>query len=152
MLKPSGETMAAWSALLLAHRRLTAALDQDLRTRAGIGLEDYDVLYQIRSAGEPLRMTQLAERVLVSRPTASRVVDRLVARGWIRRWHDDADRRVVLLELTPEGKRRQAGAGRIHVDGIARWVEAPLAGRDLSALRRSLQVLAGEPAPDGDAS
>ena len=33
------------------------------------------------------------------------VVDRLVARGWIRRWHDDADRRVVLLELTAEGTR-----------------------------------------------
>ena len=141
--------MAAWTALLVAHRRLTVALDQDLRARAGIGLEDYDVLYQIRSAREPLRMTHLAQRVLVSRPTASRVVDRLVAEGWIHRWHDDADRRVVLLELTPEGERKQAYAGRLHVDGIARFVEAPLAGQDLGALRRSLQALAGEPGPDG---
>ena len=136
--------MAAWSALLVAHRRLTTALDEDLRARAGMSLDDYDVLYQIRSAGAPLRMNQLAERVLISRPTASRLVDRLVAKGWVRRRHDDADRRVVLLELTAEGTRRQARAGRIHLDGLSRLVEAPLAGRDLGGLTASLQALAPE--------
>jgi DNA-binding MarR family transcriptional regulator len=139
--------MAAWSALLVAHRRLTAALDTDLRARAGISLDDYDVLYQIRRAGQPLRMTQLAARVLISRPTASRVVDRLVRRGWIRRWHDDADRRVVLLELTAEGTRQQARAARVHLDGLSRLVEAPLAGRDRAGLTASLEALAQPGAP-----
>ena len=143
MQKANPETMAAWTALLVAHRRLTTALDQDLQARAGINLDDYDVLYQIHIAAEPVRMTRLAERVLVSRPTASRVVDRLVARGWIRRWHDEADRRVVLLELTTEGRRQQVRAGRIHVDGIVKYVEAPLAGRDVVALTESLLALAG---------
>jgi DNA-binding MarR family transcriptional regulator len=141
--KVKPETMAAWTALLVAHRRLTTALDEDLRARAGISLDDYDVLYQIRAAGEPLRMTQLARLVLLSRPTATRVVDRLVTRGWIRRWHDDTDRRVVLLELTPEGIRRQIRAGRIHLDGLARLVDAPLAGRDVPGLTVALEALAG---------
>lgn len=135
--------MAAWAALLVAHRRLTSDLDRELTSRAGMSLDDYDVLYQVRSAGEPIRMTTLAERILISRPTASRVVDRLVRKGWIRRWQDDRDRRVVLLELTAEGRRRQARAGRVHVDGIARLVEAPLAGQDVDALTAALQALAG---------
>jgi DNA-binding MarR family transcriptional regulator len=135
--------MAAWSALLVAHRRLTTDLDADLRARAGISFDDYDVLYQIRSAAEPIRMTDLARRVLVSRPTASRVVDRLVTQGWVRRWHDGTDRRVVLLELTAEGRRQQSRAGRIHVDGIARLVQGPQGTEDVPALTAALQALAG---------
>ena len=60
----------------------------------------------------------------------------------VSRRPDDADRRVVLLELTAEGTRRQARAGRIHLDGLSRLVEAPLAGRDLGGLTASLQALA----------
>ena len=134
--------MAAWSALLVAHSRVTAVLDRELRQRIGMTLDDYDVLYQLRVAGEPIRMATLAERVLVSRPTASRAVDRLVANGWIRRWHDEQDRRVVLLELTHEGRRQQSRAGRVHVDGIARLVGAPLVDRDVAALTDSLRALA----------
>ena len=134
--------MAAWSALLVAHRRVTAVLDRELRQRIGMTLDDYDVLYQVRVAGAPIRMTTLAERVLVSRPTASRAVDRLVAHGWIRRWHDEGDRRVVLLELTDEGRRQQSRAGRVHVDGIARLVGSPLADRDVAVLTDSLRALA----------
>jgi DNA-binding MarR family transcriptional regulator len=142
--------MAAWSALLVAHRRVTAVLDRELRQRIGMTLDDYDVLYQVRAAGEPIRMTTLAERVLVSRPTASRAVDRLVVNGWIRRWHDDGDRRVVLLELTEEGRRQQSKAGRVHVDGIARLVGVPLADRDVASLTDSLRALAAAAEEEAD--
>lgn len=132
--------MEAWSALLAAHRRVTQRLDAELRA-VGVSLDEYDVLLNVRIAGQPLRMAQLAERALISRPTASRVVDRLVGKGWIRRWRDGQDRRVVLLELTAEGRRVQAGAARTHLDGIARIVEAPLAGHDLAALAGALRAL-----------
>ena len=132
--------MAAWSALLVAHRRLTQLLDDELRA-VGVTLDEYDVLLNVRTAGEPLRMAQLAERALISRPTASRVVDRLVGKGWVRRWHDGSDRRVVLLELTTEGRRIQSRAARVHLDGIARLVQAPLAGHDTVALAAALRAL-----------
>jgi DNA-binding MarR family transcriptional regulator len=135
--------MVAWSALLVAHRRITDRLDAELRQGVGIRLEDYDVLYQLRRAGEPLRMAQLAAHVLLSRPTASRVIDRLVAGGWVRRWQDQGDRRVILVELTPAGRRMQARAARTHLDGIARLVEQPLAGMDIAALLPALEALAG---------
>jgi DNA-binding MarR family transcriptional regulator len=144
MTKPGPETLDVWTALLVAHRRLTTQLDADLRAGADMTLDEYDVLYQLRRAGRPLRMSELAARVLISRPTTTRVADHLVQRGWLERRHDDTDRRVVLVGLTPPGKRAQARAGGLHLDGIARLVEAPLAGHELGRVAGALRALAGD--------
>jgi DNA-binding MarR family transcriptional regulator len=105
-------------------------------------LDDYDVLYQLRAAGAPLRMSDLATRVLISRPSTTRAVQRLVQRGWVERREDDGDRRIVLVGLTAAGRRAQARAGRWHLDGIARLVGAPLAGHDAAAVAAALRALA----------
>lgn len=136
-----------WAGLLAAHRHLTQILDDELRA-VGVTLDEYDVLLNVRTAGQPLRMAQLAERALISRPTASRVVDRMVGKGWVRRWSDDHDRRVVLLELTAEGRRTQARAARVHLDGIARLVEGPLAGHDAAAVAAALRALSPPPSEE----
>ncbi len=134
--------MEAWTALLTAHRRLTGVLDAELRVGAGMALDDYDILYQVRRAGRPVRMSELAGMVLVSRPSTTRLVDRLVQRGWLRRWHDSSDRRVVMVELTATGRQEQRHAGRVHLDSLARHVEDPLRGRDVWALAAALHTLA----------
>jgi DNA-binding MarR family transcriptional regulator len=142
--KADADTMALWSHLLRAHRHLTARLDEELRAVCGMTLDEYDVLYQARRVGGAIRMTDLADRLLVSRASTSRLVDRLVGRGWLDRWHDDADRRVVLVDVTDAGRREQARAGRVHVDGIARLVADPLAGHDRGAIAAALAVLADD--------
>lgn len=133
--------MGAWASLLRAHRCLTTALDAELRTSARMGLDEYDVLFQLRSAGEPVRMSDLANRALISRPSTTRIVDRLMRRGWVERRHDERDRRVVLVRLTPEGRRAQGRAARVHLDGIARLVGDPLAGHDVRALAAALDAI-----------
>jgi DNA-binding MarR family transcriptional regulator len=131
-----------WTALLEAHRRLTALLDAELRAAGGMTLDEYDVLYQVRLARRPLRMSELAANVVISRPSVSRLADRLVARGWLDRWHDVVDRRVVLVQLTDEGRRAQSRAARVHLDGIARLIEAPLLGFDVVEVAAALRSLA----------
>jgi DNA-binding MarR family transcriptional regulator len=143
MTKPRAETLDVWTALLAAHRRLTTQLDAELRTAADMSLDEYDVLYQLRRAGGPLRMSELASQVLISRPSTTRVVDHLVQRGWLERGYDNRDRRVVLVGLTKEGARALTRAGGLHLDGIARLVEAPLAGHELGGVARALRALAG---------
>jgi DNA-binding MarR family transcriptional regulator len=142
MTKLQPGTLEVWTALLMAHRRLTTALDAELRDSADMTLDEYDVLYQARLARRPLRMSELASGVLISRPSTSRVTDRLVSRGWLRRWHGSDDRRVVFVALTDEGKRAQSRAARVHLDGIARLIEAPLAGHDVAAVAAALSALA----------
>jgi DNA-binding MarR family transcriptional regulator len=146
---PRAETLEAWAGLLTAHRHLTFKLDGELRQRADMTLDDYDVLYQLRQARSPVRMSDLARMVVISRPSTTRVVDRLVERGWLRRWHDDDDRRVVMVELTDAGRHAQSRAARLHLDGIARYVEAPLCAHDVPALAAALRALAVGDGPDG---
>jgi DNA-binding MarR family transcriptional regulator len=100
----------------------------------------------------PLRMRELADRLLISRAALTRLVDRLVHAGLAERWHDEEDRRVVLVTLTAAGRRKQREAGRLHLDGLARLVQDPLTGRPLDDLQVSLHALAAGPEGEGGPS
>src|ERR687888_196402 len=78
--------LRAWQALLHAHHQVTRKLDAELREEHGLPLGAYDVLLRLARAPEQrLRMTELAEKVLLSPSGLTRVVDRLVADGLVRR-------------------------------------------------------------------
>ncbi len=142
--RPDEATLRAWSALLVAHRRLTTRMDHELRERAGMDLDEYDVLHQLHRAGRPLRMGELAERVLITRPTVTRLVARLVDDGLVERSPDAHDRRTVRVSLSDEGRARLAGAARVHGDGIARLVGGPLRHHDADAVADALESLVPE--------
>jgi DNA-binding MarR family transcriptional regulator len=52
----------------------------------------------------PMRLNDLAQRMGVSAPTASRAVDALEALGLVGRAPDPDDRRALRLDLTPAGR------------------------------------------------
>ena len=54
-------------------------------------------------ASSPERANRLAERAAVSRPSLTRLLDGLEARGWVQRVNVEGDRRGVSLELTRSG-------------------------------------------------
>lgn len=56
----------------------------------------------------PCNLSELAEYQGVSLPTMSGSINRLESKGWVQRERSTADRRVVLVELTPKGRRRLA--------------------------------------------
>ena len=53
----------------------------------------------------PYTLKELATSHAVSSPTMSSTVSTLEERGWVKREHDQEDRRVVWVSITPEGKR-----------------------------------------------
>jgi len=133
--------MRAWTALLVAHRQISTALDAELREQSDMSLDEHDVLHQLRIAGEPIRMSELSARVLISRPSTTRVVDRLVERGWVERDRSATDRRVVRVDLAADGRAALRAAGRLHVDGIARMFEAPLTPTQIAAMGDALSAV-----------
>jgi len=54
-----------------------------------------------RRRGQPDR-TRLAEILEIEKPTLGRLLDRLQAKGWVRREHDARDRRMWRVHLTDE--------------------------------------------------
>ena len=89
-----------WERLVRFHRATTMAMDQSLRTTFDYTLDDYDVLHQINFHNGPIRMGDLAERLLIANSSCHRLVARLVDADLIQRHHDESDRRVVLVSLT----------------------------------------------------
>ena len=77
--------MQAWDALLRSHATLLRQLETDLESKTGLALADFDVLAQLAIAGGSLRMTDLADRALISRSGMTRRVSRLVHERLVHR-------------------------------------------------------------------
>ena len=116
--RPDEITLSAWRSFLESHARITAALDRELRAAHDLPLTWYDVLYQLQEHDGRLRMSDLAEAVLLSRPNCTRLVDRMVEVGLLERQIDPDDARVRWARITPEGRRRFRRAAPTHLAGI----------------------------------
>jgi len=67
-------------------------------------LQQYNVLRILRGAGpEGLPTLTISERMVERMPGITRLIDRLVERGWVERRRSEEDRRLVLCSLTPAG-------------------------------------------------
>jgi len=123
----------AWEALLSAH---AAAMKQFAAEDiwAEVSMREYDVLYTLAKCREPIRMGELHRHVLLSQPALSRMVDRLVRRGFIERHPDPADGRGVRLSLTSAGSAVQRQVGRQHARSVARGMTAGLSRSELAQL------------------
>src|SRR5947209_9239218 len=133
-----GRGLAAWDALLRAHATLLRQLETDLETRAGLALADFDVLAQLAIAGGSLRMTELADRALISRSGMTRRVTRLVREGVVRRAHTDADARAVVVQLTDSGLDRLTRAAPVHIRGVSDLFLSKLDDQELAVLATAL--------------
>jgi DNA-binding MarR family transcriptional regulator len=112
-------------------------LEAELLAGQRLTLASYDVLVQLAEApGRRLRMTELADAVLLSRSGVTRLVDRLEKDGLVARAPVAEDGRGVAAALTDCGLDRLRVASRVHLDGVARHFAARLAPSDLAELRR----------------
>ena len=89
--------------------RLSRHLDlarRDAFSGSGIESWEFDVLAALRRAGDPYELSpgRLLRETLVTSGTMTNRVDRLASRGLVERLPDPADRRGVLVRLTPDGK------------------------------------------------
>ena len=135
---PGGRGLAAWRSMLQAHATLIRRLDTDLERETGLTLADFDVLAQLAAAHGKLRMTDLADRALISRSGMSRRVARLADEGLVRRDKADSDARGVVVGLTEAGIARLAETAPVHVRGISRLFVAQLDDQELAFLERAL--------------
>jgi DNA-binding MarR family transcriptional regulator len=135
---PGGRGLAAWTALLRAHATLLRQLETDLERETGLALADFDVLAQLAGAGGALRMTELADRALISRSGMTRRVARLVREDLVRRTNADADGRGVVVLLTDGGLARLTESAPVHVRGVAELFVAHLDDQELAVLESAL--------------
>src|SRR6478672_4877748 len=96
----------AWANLHFAYREMSRLLDERLRAESERTLSDVDVLNELYCTPEHrLQMLVLAERLRITRGGLTRIVDRLVERGWVRRDRPARNRREVYAAVTEDGAR-----------------------------------------------
>lgn len=135
---PGRRGLEAWRSLLQAHATLMRQLETDLEAETGLALADFDVLAQLAVAGGELRMTELANRALISRSGMTRRVARLVDEGLVRRASADTDARAVVVGLTDAGVARLRQTAPVHARGVAKLFVAQLDDAELAVLERAL--------------
>ena len=103
--------LLAWRGMLELEARVLAVLDAELREKRDLSVSEFDALYQLWiQPGGRCRMKDLANRLLVSRGGATKLIIRLEQRGLVRRV-SQSGLQAVTAELT---RRRRVGAGRCH--------------------------------------
>ncbi|MFC9431120.1 MarR family winged helix-turn-helix transcriptional regulator [Streptomyces sp. NPDC056987] len=112
---------------------------------AGITLDRpaFSVLMSLHLAGEPLRISRIAETMQIVQPHVTRQVQQLERRGLVRRIGDPNDRRVSLIEPTAKGAAAAEGYARTllgwFTGAVAHWPD-----QDRKDLGRLLSRLADD--------
>lgn len=156
--RPSGgpahpRGLDTWRTFLQAHATVMRRLEAELEADGQVSLADLDVLMQLSNAeGRRLRMSELADTVLLSRSGMTRRIDRLEAVGLVRRHECAADRRGAFAGITEAGLERLHRARPTHLRGIEEHFVARLSDEELSQVREALTKLIppdDRPAQDG---
>lgn len=144
--------LAAWSTFLRAHARVRRELEHELEAEQDLSLADYDLLHELAVAdGGRLRMSELADRLALSRSGATRLVDRLEANGLVDRQTCATDRRGYWAKVTEAGMGRLRDATPTHLRGICAHFVDRIPPAELDQLRRTLErVVAADPEAPGD--
>ena len=130
------------AARLLRVGQLISGRIDTLATEFGLHRSEGDVLFTLRRAGPPFRLspTQLAASLLVTSGTMTNRLDRLEERGLIRRLPNPRDRRSLDVELSPEGRLLADTAVTRHVANEQKMLSI-LSKRDRADLVRITRKL-----------
>ena len=127
----------AWRGFLRTYTTLVRDLDDELTARHGLPVSSYDVLVQLDEAPDGmLRMSHLAEAVLLSRSGLSRLVTRLASQGLIERAECENDARGSFAVITDKGRARLNEARSTHRAGIRERFLDRLSERDQRQLAK----------------
>jgi DNA-binding MarR family transcriptional regulator len=134
--------VSRWSALLALQRATHITLHVLSEQVAELGLTSAEINALANlSDGTPRTVSSLGRLVGAAPTTLTSVLDRLERRGHVTRGRHPSDRRAVVVELTPAG-RRAAMTIRQAIGRLERHALAGLDTEAIAGLRAGLDVLA----------
>jgi DNA-binding MarR family transcriptional regulator len=98
--KLAAELLTLWHHLMRGSSQHLYALIDEL----DLSITQMKTLHSLADCYRELSVKELAERLRISLPGASRIVDALLRRGWLERAEDPADRRMKRVGITAGGR------------------------------------------------
>ena len=91
-------------------------------TLGDLSVPQFHAIMTVRTLGQ-VTMTELSDRLGVSPPSASAMVDRLVEKGILTREHSVKDRRKVVVRVSPEALKHIKGVEETIMRSFVELVE-----------------------------
>lgn len=95
-----------------------------LGTARSLAVGEAPVLQYLSDKGTEMNPSVLADTLGYTRPRMTRILDSLVAKGFVERKNDENDRRKVLVSATPAGVEHAKKQGESSVDAVAQQLSA----------------------------
>jgi DNA-binding MarR family transcriptional regulator len=99
--KLAAELLELWHHLMRGSSEQMYALIAEL----DISITQMKTLHVLAEGGSEVSVKELSDRLGLSLPGASRIVDALMRRGWLERREDPDDRRMKRIGITAEGRK-----------------------------------------------
>lgn len=133
-----------WHGLLSAYGRMASELGRTLQDEFRVSLAEFEALLWISRTpdSEPVRATELIEKLLLTQSSITRLLARLERAGYIERTacEDDARRRDILL--TAHGRSSIEAMREVHRRNIESLVGQRLDADEAAAAAELLRKLA----------
>ena len=126
--------VGAWESLFRAQVAIMRSLAANFPS-GEISLNEYDVMFNLsRQPDRRIRLRDLNQHVLLTQPSVSRLVDRLVSRGYLHKHTDPTDGRGAIVELTDAGLALFRRVAVDHMGSIAARIGETLSETELQQL------------------
>lgn len=133
---------SVWRLFITANVRLLDQIEAELTQAQLPPLEWYDVLLTLKEAPDRrLRLSELADHVLLSRSNLTRLIDRLEKAGLLHREPCPDDRRGTFAVLSQAGLAMQQEMWVVYAQSIATHFASHLEDEEIKVLQRVLQRL-----------
>ncbi|MEI7735938.1 MAG: MarR family transcriptional regulator [Ferruginibacter sp.] len=108
----------------------------------GLTSQQFNILRILRGAGQPISTLQIRQRMLDKMSDTSRIVDRLILKGFVKKVVCKTDKRLVDVSITDKGKKKlsKLDAKESDMDAIINSIseaEAKSLNKILDKLRKS---------------
>ncbi|TQJ30899.1 MarR family winged helix-turn-helix transcriptional regulator [Microbacterium sp. SLBN-146] len=136
--------ISAWESLFRAQHEVFEEIRCDFDD-TGLSQAEYDVLLTVtRGRNRTARLREVTANMLISQPSVSRLVDRMVARGLVSKCADPEDGRGALVTATDAGDAAFRRIATAHGTSIAQRMSF-LSDEELAQLRALTAKLRSSP-------
>lgn len=143
MAKLTEKEKLAFQTYLASYNMVVRSISREMRAKGQMSIEHYDVLVTLEYAsGHRLRLSELAERVLLSRSGLTRLVDRLVEKGYVKREVCASDKRGSFAVLTADGLKARQDCWVHLEEAMQKHFSSKLNSTQLGELLSACKVLA----------
>ena len=140
---------ATWRLFLTVQIQVIERIQEQLSAANLPPLEWYDVLWALQETPDRrLRLSELADRVLLSRSNLTRLLDRLEKNELLYREPCPTDRRGTFAVLTEAGAAMQKQMWAIYSEGIAEYFGDRLSDEEVKVMQQGFKKILGAIARD----